>query len=512
MNTQQNNLKYLWLALFAVLTLFVGGRWNFPPAAWLAPIFAIRFYRDSKKGVSAFLWLWLAVTISAITGWSGATALGLMHPMAEPIFFIAFASITLIPYVVDRLYYRRWSKGGVSPFWLTLVYPICFTAIDFFSASGSPFGSFGAAAYSQTNFTVLMQLTAVTGMWGIPFIIAWFASTINYVWENGFQAVKTKRGVLAFAGVLILVFGFGFVRMALADPAEQEVQIAGLSLPNEELVSMFGLWQGGDEEAFRESARELHARQLAQVRVLAQEGAEIVVLQEAAGVGFAEEVDAFLVNAASLAQEEGIYLVLPTATMDPAGEKKYHNVVRIIDPNGEIVLEHFKYGGTQFEGSVTGSGELQTVETPYGTLSAVICWDADFPATIRQAGEQDVDLLFIPSNDWLEIRDIHVGMAIFRAVENGLPIFRQTGGGISIVTDAYGRVVNRIDTFEEENAGTWAGEQMVMVPVGSTETLYPRIGDAFGMAMLVGMLGLVIVAWWNTYKKPGEIRQEALRI
>ena len=501
MNTQQKNLKYLWLALFAVLTLFVGGRWNFPLAAWLAPIFAVRFYRDSKKGGRAFLWLWLAVAISAIITWNGATALRFLHPMAEPIFFIVIASITLIPYVVDRLYYRRWTKGGVSPFWLTLVYPVSVTAIDFFSASGSPFGSFGAAAYSQTNFTVLMQLTAVTGMWGIPFIIGWFASTINYVWENGFQWAKTKRGVLTFAGVLILVFGFGFVRMALADPAEQEVQIAGFSLPKEELVSMFGLWQGGDEEAFRESVRELHARQLAQVRVLAQEGAEIVVLQEAAGVGFAEEVDAFLVNAASLAQEEGIYLVLPTATMDPAGEKKFHNVVRIIDPNGEIVLEHYKYGGTQFEGSVTGSGELQTVETPYGTLSAVICWDADFPATIRQAGEQDVDLLFIPSNDWLEIRDIHVGMAIFRAVENGLPIFRQTGGGISIVTDAYGRVVNRIDTFEEENAGTWGGEQMVMVPVGSTETLYPRIGDAFGMAMLVGMLGLVIVAWWKRERK-----------
>ncbi len=264
---------------------------------------------------------------------------------------------------------------------------------------------------------------------------------------------------------------------------------------------MFGLWQGGDEEAFREAVRELHAQQLAQVRVLAQEGAEIVVLQEAAGMGFAEEVDAFLVNAASLAQEEGIYLVLPTATMDPAGKERFHNVVRIIDPNGEIVLEHYKYGGTQFEGSVTGSGELQTVETPYGTLSAVICWDADFPATLRQAGEQDVDLLFIPANDWLEIRDIHVGMAIFRAVENGLPIFRQTGAGISIVTDAYGRVVNRIDTFEEENAGTWGGEQMVMVPVGSTETLYPRIGDAFGMAMLVGMLGLVIVAWWKRERK-----------
>jgi len=184
--------------------------------------------------------------------------------------------------------------------------------------------------------------------------------------------------------------------------------------------------------------------------------------------------------------------VLPIAIIDPAGEEPFHNVVRVIDPNGDVVLEHYKYGGTQFEGSVTGSGELQTVETPFGTLSAVICWDADFPATIKQAGEQEVDLLFIPANDWLEIRDIHAGMATFRAVENGVPIYRQTGTGVSVVTDAYGRVINRVDTFEEENAGLWSGEQMVLTPVGSIETLYPIIGDAFGTAMLVGLAGLLV--------------------
>ena len=231
------------------------------------------------------------------------------------------------------------------------------------------------------------------------------------------------------------------------------------------------------------------------MRVAAKNGAQIVVLQEAAGVGFAEEVEKLLEDAAIVAREENIYLVLPIAESDPKAEELTRNVVHIFDPNGEMVLEHYKYGGTQFEGSVTGSGELQTVETPYGTLSAVICWDADFPATIRQAGEQDVDLLFIPANDWLEIRDIHVGMATFRAVENGLPIFRQTGAGVSVVTDAYGRVVNRVDMFEEESTGMWGGEQMVMTPVGSIETLYPRIGDAFGLAMLVGLVGLLGFAW-----------------
>lgn len=496
MKNNKKNLEYLWLALFAVLTLFVGARWNIPLAAWFAPVFAMRFYRDSKKVSRAFLWLWLAMAVPTIVAWKGATAMGFLHPMAESLFFIFFAApISLVPYVVDRLYYRRWVHEGLMPFWLTLVYPVSVTAVDFFSSSGSPFGSFGAMAYSQTGFIALMQLTAITGMWGIPFIISWFASVVSYVWENGFQWTKTRRGLLIFTVVMALVFGYGYGRMALADPTPQEVQIGGFSLPEEGIVSMVALWQGGDEEAYREAVAEMHTQQLSQVKTMAQKGAKIVVLQEAAGMGFQEEVDVLLVNAASLAQEEGIYLVLPTALIDPAGEELYHNVVRIIDPNGKIVLEHYKYGGTQFEGSVTGIGELQTVETPYGTLSAVICWDADFPATIRQAGEQDVDLLFIPANDWLEIRDIHAGMATFRATENGMPIYRQTGAGVSFVTDAYGRMVNRVDIFEEENAGAWGGEQMVMTPVGSLETLYPKISDAFGLAMLIGLIGLLGFAW-----------------
>jgi apolipoprotein N-acyltransferase len=488
MNNQRKNLKFLWLALSAVLTLFVGARWNFPLAAWLAPVFAIRFYRDSEKGGRAFLWL--------IIAWKGLTAMGFLHPLAEPRLFLLFAvPLSLVPYVVDRLYYRRWAKERNSAFWLTFVFPVSVTAIDFFSASGSPFGSFGAAAYSQMGFTALMQLTAITGMWGIPFIVSWFASVVCYAWESGFQWTRISRGVLIFAGVLVLLFGFGFGRMALAAPAQHDVQIVGFSLPEEGVVSMITLLQGGEEAAFHEAAREQNSQQLVHVRALAQEGAEIVVLQEASGMGFAEEVDAFLTSATSLAQEEGIYLVLPTVTLDPAGEKPFHNVVRIIDPSGDIVLEHYKYGGTQFEGSVTGSGELQTVETPYGKFSAVICWDADFPATIRQAGEQDVDLLFIPANDWFEIRDIHAGMAVFRAAENGLPIFRQTGAGVSVVTDAYGRAVNRVDMFEEESTGQWGGEQMVLTPVGSIDTLYPKIGDAFGLVMLVGLFGLLAAAW-----------------
>jgi apolipoprotein N-acyltransferase len=217
---------------------------------------------------------------------------------------------------------------------------------------------------------------------------------------------------------------------------------------------------------------------------------------EGAGMGQSDQVEKLLADVSALAKEKNIYIVLPTFDL---GKSPAENVVRIIDPNGDVVLTHLKYGGNDFEGTLKGDGVLQTVDTPYGKLSAVICWDADFPNAIKQAGEQNVDLLFVPSNDWLAVKDIHAGMATFRAVENGMTIFRQTGQGVSLVSDAYGKVINRVDMFEE-NATGFTGIQVVQTPIGSVDTAYTTIGDGFGIAALIGLAGL-LVGLWVTRKK-----------
>ena len=496
MNTKQTYTGFLWLALFGLLSLVGSGRFA-PLAAWLAPIFAIRFYRHYEKGGRGFLCLWLVTAVTSGIVWNGITALSFISPVAEPIFVTLIAPIALFPLVVDRFYYRRWGNSPKLRFWLTLVYPISLTAIDYFSVLGSPFGSFGAIGYSQIGFTTLMQVTAVTGLWGITFIMGWFASLINYAWESDFQWISIKRGVITYAVFIFIIFGLSISRTAFAAPAEQSATIGGFSLTEETFDETLGSFQSGDQATFRTAATELNSRQIDQIRTMAQQGAEIVALQEGAGMGFATEIDTLLADAGIVAQEEGIYIILPTITLDPTGEEPFQNVVRIIDPTGAVVLEHYKYGGAQFEGSLAGSGELQTVETPYGTLSAIICWDADFPTILQQAGTQDVDLLFVPSNDWLKIKELHAGMSTFRSVENGVPIFRQTGSGISIVTDAYGRVVSAIDSFAEPSDVIWSNEQIVITPIGSINTLYPQIGDVFGQVMLLGMVGLLGFGWLN---------------
>ena len=46
-------------------------------------------------------------------------------------------------------------------------------------------------------------------------------------------------------------------------------------------------------------------------------------------------------------------------------------------------MEHIKYGGAIFEFTRVGDGVLQTVDTPFGVLSDVISYDADYPAVMQ---------------------------------------------------------------------------------------------------------------------------------
>lgn len=498
MNSKNN--RYLWLAVAALLGFFIGGKWNIPLAAWIAPIFAIRFFRESEKAGRNFLLLWLASAIPTIVSWNGVTFFSKIHPAAEAIFFFVLTPLSLLPYVIDRVYYRRFG----SSFWLTLVYPITATAMDFFSANGSPLGTFGAIAYSQRGFLPMMQVASVTGLWGITFLLSWFASLVNYIWESGF---RLTRPAMASGGLLLLIIALGFGRTLASPQPEHTAQIAGFSLPDGKLPEVISQLGTGNESAFRQMAEELHAQELEQIRMLAGQGAEIVSLQEGAGVGQPDQVEKLLADAAAIAREEQIYIVLPTFTF---GNEQPKNAVHIIDPAGSIVLEHTKFGGTQFEGSQTGSGELQTVDTPYGKLGAVVCWDADFPNVIRQAGEQDVDLLFVPSNDWREVKDIHAGMATFRAVENGMSIYRQTGSGVSSVIDAYGRTLQRVDVFEEPTTGTFASVQTVNTPIASVDTLYPVFGDVVGNGMLVLSVGLVAGLWLSRKRAPARAETRSI--
>jgi apolipoprotein N-acyltransferase len=483
---------YLWFAIGAVLSVFATGQWNIPLVSWVQPVLFLRFMRSQRWWIG-FLLIWLASFVTGAIAWWNILGFG----MPLPFFLITIGINTLliagVPYLADRLLAPR--LGG---FVATLIFPLGVTALDFLAMSGNPLGSFGAFAYTQYGSLPLLQLLSVTGMWGITFVVNWFATVVNYAWERSFSWRQIWRGVAIYAGVVVVVLAYGQVRLAFFQPQPGTVRVAGLTAVD------FRAKQGElfqtratDWEAFLRLAAERCDPYFEATRREAQAGAKIVVWPEMALQVAAEDEPALIARGQELSREQGIYLAMSWLK---SYEKDHPSQVKLIitDPAGDVVLEHTKYGGAMIEGFEPGDGILRTVETPYGTLSGLICWDTDFPAHVRQSGRNGTDILLSPSLEFRAVDPMHAQMAVFRAIEDGVSIFRQADNGLSVATDPYGRTLATMDHF---TASEWV--MVAQVPTHGVSTIYSVIGDLFGWLSTLGFLALVVwgVLRWRRLRR-----------
>lgn len=465
---------YLWLGLFGLLTLLAAGQFSWTAAAWIAPIFGLRFLQTAEGNWRRRSWhFYLALWIALSAAWYGATPI---WGAAHFIFMAVMALFSVMPYL-----FHEWMGQRLRPAFLsTLALPLAVVGMEALTVGNSPLGNFGAEGYAQYGFLPLMQITSVTGMLGMAFVVAWFAATVQWVWSRAEAGEPWLRGALIYAAALALVLGWGSVRLFTAPAAQASVPVTGLTAATVDLQELMPLLSG-DLAEFRARTQTIHGIYLAESERAAQAGAKILLWPEGAGIGVQEDVAALMAQAGALARQQGIYLAVPTFTVDPTGQEQAVNQIEILDSQGEVVLTHVKFGGNFIEGTLAGDGILRTVETPYGTLSAAICWDADFPGVMAQAGALGVDILLSPANDWAGIDPLHGRMSAFRAVENGLTVVRQSDGGLSLITDPYGRAL-------AQGSGP-IHQQSALVPTAGVPTLYPSVGDSLGwLALLAAVL------------------------
>ena len=484
MTGEQTNSKirldrwsYLWLVIGVLLLLLVGPRWAIPLAPWLVPVFLIRFMRSQRV-----LWGFILLAISFI-GTSIIQAQGIMLvPPPVGIFIVAIvALLQTLPYLADRLLAPR-----LPGFSATLVFPLAVTALSFVDMTNNPMGNWGAVGYTQYGDLALLQLVSITGMLGLTFLMSWFGPVVNWAWDRSLARRKIWGGVALYVGILVLVLSFGMVRLAFFPLESGTVRVASMTVSD---IAELGALIATDREAFRKGAKELHDHYFQDTMREAQAGAKIVLWSEGAGMGDEADEAELIARGQEVARQEEIYLAIPLYTVYQDLQRPSENKLLIVDPAGEIVLEHYKYGGNAIEGSLLGDGVLRTVETPYGTLSGVICWDADFPVIVRQAGRNGTDILLVPGRDWPEIDPLHTHMAVFRAVENGVSLVRQANQGLSLAADPYGRVLAVQDYF--------AASERVMVaqvPTHGVSTIYPVIGDLLGWLAVAGFAAVVVWA------------------
>jgi apolipoprotein N-acyltransferase len=88
----------------------------------------------------------------------------------------------------------------------------------------------------------------------------------------------------------------------------------------------------------------------------------------------------------------------------------------------------------------------------------------------------------VPVNDWRDIKDLHVRMHAFRAIETGMPVVRAAASGISSAFDPWGRVLGVTDFFAPGDRTL-----TVQVPMGHVRTIYATTGDLFAWLCVVGV-------------------------
>jgi len=445
-----------------------------PPAIWIALVLLLHASRSMTAAGGALL-LWVALYAAVLAGNRGI----IPAPRAEYVLIVLLeAAVITLPFAVDRAVTPKFH--GVAA---TLVFPATYAAVEFLRTRFLPSASWGSIAYSQYGYLPMMQVAAVAGLSGITFLIAWTASTAEYAWAHRFDTAVAVPIVACGAVLGMAIFG-GTMRLLFAPTDRPSLRAATLNRP----VDLFapgeitqiteGRVSPPERAAFAPKLARLHDWFLDGSRREARAGARLILWPEQNLLVFADEERAFIDRAARLAAEERVYLAMGLGTIHLAEKLPFENKLVVIDPGGRVVATYLKSRPVPgWEASIMrrGDGKMQVVPTEYGRLATAICFEADHPAFIRQAGQSRADVLLLPANDWETIKHRHAQMAAFRAIENGMTIVRAAASGVSNVYDPWGRSLAAVDFFAPGDRTMTA-----QVPLGAVRTLYARTGDVFG--------------------------------
>lgn len=453
-------------ALSAAGFWFAHGLVDAWPLAWIAPIPVLWLAYGKAKGWRLAVAAFAAYLVGQMGGlgvyWSDAGPILLVMAAVPALAFTAAVMLA-------RLAYRRLPAMAA-----VLAFPAIWIAWEWGFSLISPNGTFGSWAYSQVGAPILIQSASLFGLWALGFLIALVASALA-------MAARGKTSPLILAGVLFAAnLGFGAWRLNLPQGPAQPIGLAA-------------------KGPTRDAAPETAARQAAEARRLATQGARTIVFQEKESAFKAVDRDRILAPLIAAARETGATLVVGYDVHD--GAKRF-NTAYVITPDGKIATYVKRHHVPGLESMFTpgrGPGLLGH------SRAVVICKDMDFARTLRadaMAGRaaRDMDggvrLMLVPAWDFGADGWAHGRMAIWRGVEGGYAVARSAADGLLTLSDSRGRIVARGRAGQGDYAAV-TGD----LPQGDGPTPYLGLGDVF--AWLSTALGALLVLWSVVARKRG---------
>jgi apolipoprotein N-acyltransferase len=393
---------------------------------------------------------------------------------------------------------RYGSRGMflLPPLWVALEW------IRGHALSGFPWG---LAGYSLVPCLPLVQISAVTGVYGISFLVV-LINAAGAAWLTRFPPRESSplKISLLTAATAAAIAGFGGWQMSrpAGEGPETIVGLIQASIPQDEKWSpeaaraILDRHESLSEEAARRGARLILWPESSSPLPLSHPSAEEAGGAVVANRPYREDLE-------SLARQSGASLLFGTVDYRTEGrEVRPVNAAALVRPNGTWGPTYAKMHLVPFgeyvplapllgfvnrfaQGAIGDflSGSEPVVARVDGlTVGTCICYEMAFPELVRRFPLQGADVLANLTNDaWFGTSSgpyQHFQMAVLRAVENRRYLVRAANTGITAIVDPRGRVLART-ALQETRVLTGT------IRAIRGKTVYVRVGDVFAILCVI---------------------------
>jgi apolipoprotein N-acyltransferase len=397
------------------------------------------------------------------------------------------------------------------PTLLILAAPAVWTALELartYVFSGFPWSLLG---YSQYLALPVIQISDITGVYGVSFLIVLVNAAVAE-----FLSDRKKYPLLVIAAVtMVLVLGYGFIRLHHPENS------GGITV---------SVVQGNIEQdkkwdpAYQTEVLTVY-KQLTQEAL--RQHPDIIIWPETSTPfyfnGEGPRDSALREDLTAFVKKNSVPLLFgsPTYEVKPGGVVHLRNSAFLLTKDGKVGAEYHKLHLVPFGEYVPlkrvlffvgkmvqaigdfESGNEYTVMTiaTRGSggadevkLSTAICYEIIFPDLIRRFVDNGAGIITTITNDaWFGRTAApyqHFSMAVFRAVDNHVPVARAANTGISGFIDAQGMILDTSAIF------TKAYLTRTLTP-GTAKTFYTRYGDVFSYLCLLSSIILLVKFPWR---------------
>ncbi len=378
----------------------------------------------------------------------------------------------------------QWFRQRPNSWAFRLGVPALWAIVEWWRQLGALGLSWGDLAYTQHLALPILQLTKLTGMWGLAFLIVLVNIALYDLWQTRRLGAFPKLT----AALLLLTLGGGVWSISRENlkPTFVAAALQGNINQNTE-----------QNPAYVERVMQTFT---AQGRKAAAQGATLVVWPETAFPGFLRG-DASGSNGLARLSAEAVQnhqTLLVGGVEHDWTVGKNANALFSISPSGELTGSYQKRQLVPFGEFVPGRSWLPFVEALHvtnfdmkpgadvqplldggpdaGKIGATICFESSYPRFLREQVQRGANLLVISTDDTWFGRTAaarqHSAIAAIRAAEDDRYLVRSAATGVSQVIDPTGRVLTEAGLFQAA---------VVAAPVQSRTTLTPyvRWGDWF---------------------------------